>query len=139
MTKTRAMTVMLSTIFTLVLLIPLGVKLAAQQSADLPAVGKAVICEKVENRTPWGVKYVYPSTIGKLCCFTQLTEIPSEGTICHIWYHGGQEMAKVELPISPPQWRTYSSKIILPSWKGSWRVEIIYGDYVLKTLAFAIQ
>jgi hypothetical protein len=121
------------------LLAPRGVKLAAQQSADLPAVGKAVICEKVETRAPWGTKYVYPSTIGKVYCFTQLTEIPSEGTIYHIWFHGTREMAKVELSISPPQWRTYSSKIILPSWKGSWRVEIVYGDYVLKTLAFAIQ
>lgn len=139
MTKTRAMAFTLSAIFTLVLFVPLGVKLAAQQNPELPAVKKAVICEKVENRTPWGVKYVYPSTIGKLSCFTQLTEIPSEGTIYHIWYHGNRKMAKVELSISPPQWRTYSSKIILPSWKGSWRVEIVYGDYVLKTLAFAIQ
>lgn len=139
MTKHRAMIFTLSAIFAFVLFVPLSVKLAAQQRADLPAIGKAVICERIENRTPWGVKHTYPSTIGKVYCFTQLTEIPSEGTIHHIWYHGNKEMARVGLSVSPPQWRTYSSKIILPSWKGSWKVEVVYGDYVLKTVAFAVQ
>ena len=139
---TKAMALALSAMITLAFLEPSlgqGEKSATQAKANLPTIQKAVICEKVENRTPWGIREAYPSTIGNLYCFTHLTEIPSEGTIYHIWYHGKKEMAKVELSVSPPQWRTYSSKIILPSWKGSWRVEIVYGDYVLKTLAFAIQ
>ena len=138
MIKTKAMALVLSAIIALAFL-GQGEKLAAQQKPDLPTIQKAVICERVENRTPWGIRQVYPSTIGKLYCFTHLTEIPSEGTIYHIWYHGAKEMAKVELSISLPQWRTYSSKIILPNWKGSWRVEIVYRDHVLETLTFAIQ
>ena len=138
MIKTKAMALVLSAIIALAFL-GQGEKLAAQQKPDLPSIQKAVICERVENRTPWGIRQVYPSTIGKLYCFTHLTEIPSEGTIYHIWYHGAKEMAKVELSISLPQWRTHSSKIILPNWKGSWRVEIVYGDHVLETLTFAIQ
>ena len=142
MIKTKGMVLILSAIITLAFLKPpLGQvgKLAAQQKPDLPTIQKVVICERVETRTPRGIRQVYPSSVGMLYCFTKLTDIPSEGTIYHIWYHGNKEMAKVELSVSPPQWRTYSSKIILPSWKGSWRVEVVYGDYVLKTLAFAIQ
>jgi hypothetical protein len=120
---------------------PLGQvgKSAAQQKPALPTIQEAVICESVEDRTPRGTREIYPSPIGKLYCFTKLIDIPSEGTIYHIWYHGAKEVARVELAISPPQWRTYSSKTILPGWKGSWRVEVVYGDHVLKTLAFAIE
>jgi hypothetical protein len=114
-------------------------KVAAQQKLNLPTVKKAVMCERVENRTPRGIRGIYPSSIGKLYCFTELTDIPAEGTIYHIWYYGKREVARVELSVSPPQWRTYSSKIILPAWKGGWRVEVVYGDHVLKTLAFAIE
>jgi len=142
MTKTKVLICMLSAIFILVLLTsPVGQvgTAAAQQKPDLPTVQKAVICERVEDRTPWGIREAYPSGVGKLYCFTKLSEIPSEGIIYHIWYYGKKEMAKVELSISPPQWRTHSSKVIVPHWKGDWKVEIIYGDHILKTVAFAIQ
>ena len=120
---------------------PLGQigKSVAQQKLDLPTVKKAVMCERVEDRTPRGIRGIYSSSVGKLYCFTELTDIPAEGTIYHIWYHGEREVAKVGLHVSPPQWRTYSSKIILPGWKGRWRVEVVYGDHVLETIAFAIE
>jgi hypothetical protein len=142
MTKMKVLTCILSTIFMLVpLASPVGQvgMAAAQEKSDLPTLQKAVICERVENQVPRGIRQIYPSSVGTLWCFTKLADIPSEGTIYHIWYHGNKEMAKVELSISPPQWRTYSSKIILPSWKGSWKVEVVHGDYVLKTVAFAVQ
>ena len=142
MTKTKVLPFIVTATFILVFLTsPVGqVRIAAaQQKLDLPTVQKAVICERVENHVPRGIRQIYPSSVGTLWCFMKLADIPSEGTIYHIWYHGNKEMAKVELSISPPQWRTYSSKIILPNWKGSWKVEVVYGDYVLKTVAFAIQ
>ena len=114
-------------------------KLTAQQISGLPTIQQAAICERVEDRAPTGIGEVYPATVEKLYCFTQLKDSPSEGKLYHIWYYGDKEMARVELSLSPPQWRTWSSKIILPDWKGSWRVEVVYGDHVLKTLAFAIE
>jgi hypothetical protein len=142
MTNIKAKALILSGITILALWgSPLGQvgKLAAQQKFNLPTVKKAVICERVEDRAPRGIRQVYPSSIGKLYCFTKLTDIPAGGTIYHIWYHGKREVARVALSISSPQWRTYSSKIILPGWKGSWSVEVVYGEHVLKTIAFAIQ
>ena len=140
--KTKAIALALFAIITLALLEPsLGQdeKLPTQQKPNLPTIQKAVICEGVENRTPWGIRQLFPSNIDTLYCFTHLTNIPSEGNIHHIWYHGNVEIASVELSISPPQWRTWSTKIIPPELKGIWRVEVVYGDYVLKTLPFTIQ
>ncbi len=142
MTDTKVKVWIVSAITILAFLAPsLGQvgKVVAQEETNLPTVQTAVICERVENRTPMGIRESYPSSIGRLFCFTELAEIPSEGTIHHIWYYGNREMARVELPISLPRWRTWSSKTILPEWKGDWRVEIIHGDYVLTTITFAIQ
>jgi hypothetical protein len=142
MIRTKAMILALFTISTLAFLHPtLGQdeKPATQLKPNLPTIQKAVICEKVQNRTPWGIREAYPSTVGNLYCFTHLTEIPLEGTIYHVWYYGKKEMAKIGLSISPPQWRTWSSKLTLPDWKGDWKVEIVSGNHILKTLTFIIE
>ena len=142
MIKMKGKVLILSAIAILALLtVPFGQieNLAAQQKLDLPTIEKAVICETVEDRTPRGIRQIYPSTIGTLSCFNHLTEIPSEGMIYHVWYYGNVEIARVELSISPPRWRTWSSKTILPEFKGSWRVEVVYGDHILKTLSFVIE
>lgn len=142
MIRRKAMALALFALLTLAFLQPSltqGEMPATQVKPNLPTIQKAVICEKVEKRTPWGIREAYPSTIGNLFCFVHLTEIPSEGTIYHVWYHGKKEIAKVGLSISPPQWRTWSSKIILPDWKGDWKVEIVFGDHILKTLTFIIE
>ncbi len=142
MMGTKVMTLALFAILTLAFLQPSlghGEKPATQVKSNLPTIQRAVICEKVEHRTPWGIREAYPSTIGNLFCFTHLKEVPSEGTIYHVWYYGKTEIAKVGLSISPPRWRTWSSKIIVPDWKGDWKVEIVLGDHILKTLTFITE
>jgi hypothetical protein len=138
----KVMALALFSIFTLAFLQPSighGEKPATPVKPNLPTIQKAVICEKIESRAPWGIREAYPSTIRNLFCFAHLTEIPSEETIYHVWYYGKVEIAKVGLSVSPPQWRTWSSKIILPDWKGDWKVEIVLGDHILKTLSFIIE
>ncbi|UCD72225.1 MAG: DUF2914 domain-containing protein [Syntrophobacterales bacterium] len=142
MTKTKRKPLILSAIAIVAFLgPPLGQigKLSAEQKLELPAIQNAVICERVDDRTPRGIRQTYPSTIGTIYCFTHLAKIPSEGIIYHVWYYGNVEIARVELSISPPQWRTWSSKKILPERKGNWKVEVVYGDHILKTLTFAIE
>ena len=45
--------------------------------------------------------------------------------ITHVWYCEDQELARVRLPVRSSNWRTWSSKQILPQWKGAWRVEVL--------------
>lgn len=142
MRKPEALIVALSAIITLSLLRPSvtrGEQVGVQGTPALPSVKQAVICEKVNDRIPWGSRDAFPSNIATLYCFTQLVEIPSQGVISHIWYYGKREMARVELTVSPPQWRTWSSKTILPNWEGNWKVDIVWGDHILKTVTFIIE
>lgn len=49
-------------------------------------------------------------------------------TVRHQWYYQGQQLASIELAVSSPRFRTYSTKNIMPEQQGDWRVEVIDSD-----------
>ena len=103
-------------------------------------VSESAIATGVENLTPQGVSVNFPSNVGNIYAFSKITGSTSETTIKHLWFYGDKFMAEVTLPVKSISWRTYSSKIILPVWKGQWRVDITAEDgTVLNTLNFTIQ
>lgn len=100
---------------------------AAAQSNSLTAARSAVAAE-IKNREPQGVSDTFQSSVNKLYTFSKITGIKEKTNIRHIWYYGDKLMADVILSVSPPTWRTYSSKNILPEWSGKWRVDITSED-----------
>ena len=108
-----------------------GVCLAAE-------VVDAVVCRDVQDREPVESGDSFPADVGKVWCWSKIKDGKGE-TIKHIYYYEGEEKAVVELSIGSPMWRTRSSKRILSSWTGNWRVDIVgEDDVVLKSLAFTI-
>ena len=55
------------------------------------------------------------------------------------WYRDGEEMARVELAVNSPDWRTWSSKELAGTEAGNWRVDVLSaaGD-VLATKEFTV-
>lgn len=103
-------------------------------------VTEAVICRDVVDRTPQGTGEVFPSSVGKLFAFTRIEGATGETNIKHLWFFNDRLMAEVSLPVRSANWRTYSSKRILPQWTGSWRVDITTEDgLLLKSLHFRIE
>jgi hypothetical protein len=101
-------------------------------------VADAVTCLGIENREPVGADDSFPADVGRVWCWSKIKD--GQGTaITHAYYYGDEEKALVELEIRSPLFRTYSSKRVLPSWTGEWRVDIVddQGD-VLKSLHFTI-
>jgi hypothetical protein len=44
------------------------------------------------------------------------------------------------LPVRSSNWRTWSSKTVLPQWVGQWQVEVLDRDgTLLKTIAFSLN
>jgi hypothetical protein len=60
----------------------------------------------------------------KLFFFTEVRKLKGQ-TISHLWFHQDQLMAEISLTISADRYRTYSSKNIMPSQTGQWRVEAV--------------
>lgn len=88
-------------------------------------VTEAVITTGLEDRHPVDTGEIFPASVGRLYCFTEITGASAEGTVTHVWSWEGREMARVELPVRSVQWRTWSSKTLLPEWIGNWKVEVL--------------
>ena len=88
-------------------------------------VAESAICKNVVDRKPMDSGSSFPSTVGKLYCFTQIDGAPSPTSVTHVWYYGTKESAKVKLLVGSSAWPTWSSTIIQPNEIGSWHVEVL--------------
>lgn len=71
----------------------------------------------------------------KIYFFTRI-KTDKENKVLHVWFWMDKEFQKIDLEIKPPLWGTYSYLTLRPNMSGPWRVELRYGDEVLKTLFF---
>jgi len=94
----------------------------------------------VENRELVGTDITFSSDIGTVYCFTHITGAQDSTEIAHVWYYQNEEQARVNLQVRSSDWRTWSSKRILPSWVGDWdvRVEDAEGN-VIGSSSFVIN
>jgi hypothetical protein len=102
-------------------------------------VAEGVITTEVRDRVPVDAVQTYSASVGKLYCFTRITGAAIDTTITHVWYRAGEEMARVELPVRSSNWRTWSSKNILPEHTGEWKVDILDAEgNILVTIPFVL-
>ena len=87
-------------------------------------MGRALFARGVVAREPVGVSDTFPPDVGEVYFFTHILGAEKPTEILHVWIHEGWEMAIVPLEVQSPSWRTWSSKRILPEWKGEWTVEV---------------
>ncbi len=111
------------------------IALPAVSSAAI-TVEAAAIATGVVDHAPTGVGESFPNTTEKLYCYMKVVGGKVDDYMEHRWYFGDTLMATVQLSVGGPSWRTYSSKRIIRTWKGAWRVEIVYAGEALKTLNF---
>ena len=101
-------------------------------------VAESTMCLDVQDRQPVGPGESFPADVGKVWCWSK-TKDGQDTTIRHIYYYNGEQKAVVNLAIRSPLFRTYSSKLILSSWTGPWRVDIVDTDgNVMKSLNFTV-
>lgn len=113
---------------------------ALAQETPAMAVEEMVFCTAVQERAPTGIDTAFASTVENVCCFVKVTGAVDTTSVTHVWYFGDREMARVELAVNAPVWRTWSAKKILPAWQGAWRVDVLSGaGDVLKSGTFAIR
>ncbi|MGA1876115.1 MAG: DUF2914 domain-containing protein [bacterium] len=112
----------------------------AEEMGSLLTIERADVCTSIVDREPQGIDEKFPASVGKIYFFTQVLGAEEPTTIYHRWYYEGNLMAKVELPVNSINWRTYSSKQIMPDWIGNWSVEAADATgQKLKTLSFEIH
>ncbi|MEE8185002.1 MAG: DUF2914 domain-containing protein [Thermodesulfobacteriota bacterium] len=114
--------------------IPLSVRAESNTSVETAVLGTGV-----ENLVPMGVAESFSASIGRVYCYSKITN-GDGSTITHRWYYNDKEVAAVHLEIRSTSFRTYSYKTILPHYKGNWKVEIVAEEgNIMKTLEFTIE
>lgn len=109
-------------------------------TAEEVSVAEAVVCQEVVDRAPVGSGDVIPAGTERVFCFTRITGAQAETEVTHNWYYQGNLKASVVLPVRNADWRTWSSKALLPEWKGEWMVEILSkGGTPLESIIFFVQ
>lgn len=115
---------------------------AAQTQGAAPAaedahVARAVFTTGIKDREPVDSVTTVSGTQTKVYFFTEIRGL-SGHTVTHRWEFGGKPMASVEFHIGGPRWRVWSSKTLLPRWKGDWQVAVVDQDgKVLDTKTFS--
>lgn len=93
-------------------------------AAELSVI-EAVVTTEIRDREPVDSVQGYPAGIERLYCFTRVVGAEDDTFVTHVWYFGDEEMAQVDLPVRSSDWRTWSSKSLLPVWAGDWRVDVV--------------
>ncbi len=120
-------------------LLVLGMMVFVPAQSRAMEVVEGLITTQVSGRQPVDSVQSYPAASGKLFCFTRITGAVDDARVFHVWYRGEQEMARVELLVRSSDWRTWSSKSLLPGWTGDWRVEVVDGEgNLLQTIPFTL-
>ena len=102
-------------------------------------VTESAISRDVVDRMPVDANTTFPSDVGRLYCWTRITGAEGETTVHHVWIHGDEERADLELNVGAASWRTWSNKAIVPEWTGDWRVEVRDANgNVLETIRFTV-
>jgi len=103
---------------------------AGELSRDTDVIARGILTTAVEGREPID-NLESTVTIGdspiEVSFFTQVLN-QANAEVSHLWFRGNQLMAEVPLNIGSANWRTYSTKTILPAWDGRWRVLVVDGE-----------
>jgi len=93
-----------------------------------------------ETRTLTGEAVVFGTELERIFCMTRVIGMTPPATVTHAWYYEGKTMARVDLKVGSPDWRTWSSKRYLPAWTGHWEVKALdEAGKVLAAAGFDIQ
>ncbi len=100
----------------------------------------AIICRDVVDLEPQGAGDVFSTDLEKVVCFTRVVGAAEDTQILHNWYFDEKLVASVRLHVGSANWRTYSSKTILPEYAGEWKGEILASDgKLLKKIYFILE
>lgn len=106
------------------LIILCGLLLSSHVYSAETGVSRSAFTSAIENKEPVSELKTVSNSVGNVYFFTELRGL-SGHTIIHRWEYNNKTLAEVPFKIAANRWRTWSSKSILPSWTGVWKVSVL--------------
>ncbi len=109
-------------------------------SAFAGEVTRAMFTIGNDNREPViMVESIDSSSYTSISFFTELTDLTSHN-VTHQWTFNDQVMFEKTFEVKGARWRVWTSKTLIPSWTGSWMVNVLDDDRsVLASKSFEYQ
>ena len=106
---------------------PTAVMAVAVQAHHKGRVYRSAFTTAIQDREPVDELDALTNNVNKLYFFTDLRGLTGQ-EITHQWWHEDELIAEVHFRVGGPRWRVWSSKTLLPSWTGQWRVAVVDGE-----------
>ncbi len=100
---------------------------------------EATVGTAVADRQLQGAAESFPTTVGRVFCYTKIAKTQAGANMEHVWYHDSTEVGRVKLTIGGSPWRSWSSKNVPPEATGDWHVDVVADGKVVKSVAFKVQ
>ena len=103
-------------------------------------VSRALFTIGVDNREPvLQVDSINSSSYTSISFFTELNDLEGHN-VTHQWTYNGKVMFEKTFEVKGSRWRVWTSKTLIPSWTGTWTVNVLADDRtVLASKSFDYQ
>jgi hypothetical protein len=126
-----------SVIFFVLFFFASGLFAQDQATTNVPEM---VICTSVVNKLPVGIDSVFAADVKQLSCYTKIVSQGELSEVSHVWFYQDKQMTKIDLKVVGKSYHTWSTKTVIPKWKGDWRVEVQdAAGKVLSKTSFKVQ
>ncbi len=106
----------------------LVVTLSLGNSAIAGNVARALFTVGVDNREPViMVTSISADSYDSISFFTELTDLHGH-TVTHQWMFNDKVMFEKSFEVGGARWRVWTSKTLIPSWTGTWTVNVLDDD-----------
>ena len=124
----------------LIKFILLSITLGVGSSAFAGSVSRASFTIGVDNREPViMVDSISSDSYNSISFFTELTDLGGS-SVTHQWMYNDKVMFEKTFDVGGPRWRVWTSKTLIPSWTGTWTVNVLDADRsVLESKSFEYQ
>jgi len=118
----------------------LAAALVLSSNAHSGEVSRALFTIGVDNREPIiMVDSINSSSYTSISFFTELNDL-SGHNVTHQWMFADKVMFEKTFEVNGSRWRVWTSKTLIPSWTGTWTVNVLDDDRsVLISKSFEYQ
>ena len=96
--------------------------------ASAAEVSRAQFTLGIDNREPVSmVDSIDSNSQRSITFFTELDGMSGQ-TVTHQWTHKDKVMFEKTFEVKADRWRVWTSKTLIPSWKGTWTVNVLDSD-----------
>ncbi len=109
----------------------LALALFTEGTATAGEITRALFTTGIDDREPVAkVNRIDSKISNSISFFTEINNMSGQ-TVTHQWTHHDKVMFEKTFEVKAARWRVWTSKTLIPSWTGTWTVNVLDNERVL--------